>query len=130
MHTKRLLYESVAKRYKPKGWRVRYSKRRAASGSGLADGEKRTIYAPHPYTREGLYVLLHEYAHVHLKHLTNIPLPLTQQEYEAEKWAAHIMRTEGIPVPRSCTRDAKAYIQSHIDKYGETSPHIRKWARE
>jgi len=81
---------------------------RAWSASGL-------IQAPEGKTRQQLYLLAHEAAHVALKHQGS-GIPKHRQEYEAEVWAHAILRRHGISVPRCMTRRAKLYVAWSIVK--------------
>lgn len=147
------MYEDVIKRYRPRGWRVRYSKRKdviaaesfaywslknppAASSSmktvAIADPVKRVIYAPHVVDPFTLHTLLHEFGHVHLKHWSDGESVCHREEYEAERWAAEIVRMEGIKVPRASLRAMRQYIKACIAKDEangiEIQPHVRRFA--
>ena len=146
------MYEEIVKRYRPRGWRVRYSKRKdkiaadclaywqnPVHGSGvgslqtvaIADPIKRVIYAPHVVDPFTLHTLLHEFGHVHLKHWGNGESVQHREEYEAERWAAEIVRMEGIKVPRASLRAMRHYIRACIaadEARGiEIQPHVRRF---
>lgn len=77
-------------------------------------------------------MLLHEFAHVHLKHW-HVGLPEAQIEYEAEHWAIATMRREGIAVPRVMIRKARQYVRWCIKREKEKgrrkiAPHVEEWA--
>jgi hypothetical protein len=124
----------VATRYRPRNVKVRFKrgkKLKPAHAMVRRDGT-RDMLTPRPDTREGLYYYLHEAAHFALRHNYQPYLPNWQIEYEAEKWAASIMRMEGIPVPRTMTADAKKYIRWCIRKdlkRGLKVPYkVRRWS--
>jgi hypothetical protein len=75
-------------------------------------------------TARSLYVFLHECAHAHLGHSYNSKLPRHVEEMQAEQWAHEKMREHGVPVPRSQTKRAKAYVRrkihSAISRGGQT----------
>lgn len=112
---------AVAKRYRPKGVKIKY-KRGKKLGPAYAlvreDGSKEML-TPKPVTREALFYYLHECAHFVLRHW-HMRIPLWQQEYEAEQWAIATMRREGIPVSRRSMADAKNYVHNiavaHIER--------------
>lgn len=101
---------AIAERYKPKGYTIEYRK----SLSGMHYGQSKRILAPRPTTRKALYIFLHECAHAHLGHAHNGKAPRHVEEMEAEKWAHEKMREAGVPVPRSMTKRAKAYVGRKI----------------
>jgi hypothetical protein len=94
--------------------------RRTLTGSawaipGLRVGEllAHGIAAPRPFTRRGLYVYLHEVAHVVLRHCdptVRVRLASSEREEQAEKWAQQAMRRHGLAVPKKELRRAKAYV--------------------
>jgi len=101
---------AVAERYKPEGYTFVYRK----SLSGMHYGVSKIIHAPKPTTRKALYIFLHECAHAHLGHAHNGKAPRHVEEMEAEQWAHEKMRENDIPVPRSMTKRAKAYVGRKI----------------
>ena len=139
-------YISIAAKYAPQGIRIRY-KRKGNLMPAWADLEDKSMLVPVPDNREALYVFLHECAHFHLKHFVpsqsvdprlrfaytgNKPPMLAEQEFEAERWAMHIMRTEGVAVPRSILKQAKRYVHScviaeenHVEKIRKD---VKNWA--
>jgi hypothetical protein len=125
-------YYEIAKRYRPKGVKIRFKKEYCSPAPAYArlleDGTKE-IYTPRPDTRDGLFYYLHECAHVILRHLY-INIPTWKQEYEAEQWAIATMRREGVPVSRTMLKEAKRYVKNCIkeDKSKPKVPYkIRKW---
>ncbi|PWL16442.1 hypothetical protein DKP76_17405 [Falsochrobactrum shanghaiense] len=97
--------------YVPEGYTVKFRK----NLTGVHRGSLRQIEAPQPVTRKSLYIFLHECAHAHL-HGSGSKLPVHVKELQAEKWAHSKMREHGIPVPRSMTERAKAYVAWKIDR--------------
>jgi hypothetical protein len=132
MCTKR--YYKIAKRYRPKGVKIRFKRQFNAPSEAYAmlkqDGTKE-IYTPRPDTRDGLFYFLHECAHVILRHLY-LDLPIWQQEYEAEQWAIATMRREHVPVSRKMLLEAKKYVRDCIKEAGKDVKvpyRVRRWAK-
>jgi hypothetical protein len=91
-------------------WLITYRK----SLTGIAWAKSKRMIAPQPVTRKALYIYLHEAAHLVLNHTGRKPAHV--QEMEAEKQAHVWMREAGIPVPRSMTKRAKAYVGRKIQQ--------------
>jgi hypothetical protein len=94
-------------------------------------GREKLVFVLHqPETPTKLYEWLHECGHVFLDHVRNDG-PASQQEYEAERWAAQTMEREGVPVPPRTIRAAKSYVNRFVKqelRAGETvSPKIIQW---
>lgn len=130
----------IVKRHHPRGWRIYFSKRRTdialaakdkdergVRRDGLincayTDFEKRIIRSPHPLCEYTLQILLHEFAHVHLKHITYVGdpptkgIPLHRQEFEADRWSMEIMRIEGITVTKAIVLSHKRYLRRCIKR--------------
>ncbi|WP_112593099.1 hypothetical protein [Brucella tritici] len=104
-------FYQIGMSYVPEGYTVKFRK----SLSGVHRGWLRQIEAPRPVTRKSLYIFLHECAHAHL-HCGGPKLPVHVKELQAEKWAHSKMREHGIPVPRTMTDRAKAYVARKIDR--------------
>lgn len=119
---------AVVKRHRPRGWRVRESKRRVATLTGEANWNKKTIYCPTLDTREGLFVFLHECGHIHFKHFQDA-LPITQEEYEADRYAISIMQIEGIQVPKTMVDISKHNLRWYSKKFGSNT-YIEKWIKK
>ena len=100
--------------------------------TGRAWAKKREIEAPWPTTsRRRLYILAHEIGHVVIGHHGQRPVYV--QEYEAELFAAALLREHGVSVPRDMTSRAKAYVASKIGRAIRRSalwidPEIADWA--
>lgn len=104
---------------------------------------------PKADTIYGLYMNLHERAHLILRHFNPEDAPdarlremytgngflnEAEQEFQAEQWAITTMERHGVPVPKKVRDDARRYIQecAVLDvKRGDGKPakHIRRWAR-
>lgn len=132
------MYEDIIKRHKPSGWRVCHSKRRteialAAKAKdeakikrdglincAVTDFDNKVIRAPHVGCEYTLQILLHEFAHVKLKHWTYVGdpptkgIPLHKQEFEADRWSMEIMRMEGVAVTAAIRLSHKRYIRHCI----------------
>lgn len=109
-------YRAIAKRYLPKGWRLKERKSRHGN-DGLADASRKTLYCPPLDDAYALYVALHEAGHIHLKHSIcpgrSSKEQLAQQwieEYEAETYAIATCRLEGVKVSRDTLAEARAYV--------------------
>jgi hypothetical protein len=130
-------YIRIAKRYKPRGVKVRFRKDdylSPAHAIEFPDGSKE-MYVPKPVTRDALYMYLHECAHHHLGHIkATYKEPLWKMEYEAEKWTMATMRREGHSVSRAMVMLAKRYVEecAKIDKKkGRPGPNSRitRWMK-
>lgn len=104
-------FYQIGMSYVPEGYTVKFRN----SLSGVHRGWLRQIEAPRPVTRKSLYIFLHEGAHAHL-HCGGPKLPVHVKELQAEKWAHSKMREHGIPVPRTMTDRAKAYVARKINR--------------
>lgn len=95
-------YEDVVKAHRPAGYRL--LRRKMHQNDGLATYQATINVDPGLKGREALFVTLHEFGHVHNRHLRNVPgfrpLPAWQYEYEADQYAINAMREHGIPIPR------------------------------
>lgn len=150
------MYDDIVKRHRPRGWTLTHSKRRtkmaleakAKEEKGInrpigpilaeMDPNKKTIRGPHVVDEYTLHIVLHEFGHVHLKHIFNVGeepdhLPHHKQEFEADEWAMTIMKVEGIKVTEAIKRSAKRYLRHCIAqdlKAGKPiHTHIAKKAR-
>jgi len=122
----------VVHRHRPKGWRVRESKHRYAVSSAEAHYEKRTLYVPTICDKNSLFIFLHECGHVVSRHF-HLDLTAHREEFEAERYAIHVFRNEGIPLPRSVLDEARSRIRGIINqdirKGIRIQPHIARWAK-
>jgi hypothetical protein len=122
--------DEIVKRYRPKGWRVRESKHRYKSRSALADPARRVFYVPTLCDANALFLFLHECGHVHLRHW-HIKQPAHREEFEAERYAANTLRSEGIQLPRWILDDARTRVGMHIEDDERRGiaiqPHVRRW---
>lgn len=95
-------FEDIVDAHRPAGYRL--LRRQLRKNDGLATYQATINVAPHLEGREALFVALHEFGHVHNRHLRNFPgyrvLPAWQYEFEADQYAIQAMRKAGIPVPR------------------------------
>lgn len=110
-----------------------YKFRKRLSGCHWPD--RKHIEAPKPVTRRALYIWLHECAHAILGHRRGGKKPSHVIELEAEQWAHATMRKHGVPVPRSSTINAKAYVARKIrqaEKSGakRIDPRARAFAKK
>ena len=129
----------IVKRYRPRGWRVRQSKYRwawesAEADDGTKDGVRvrpRTISVPTLKDDDSLFLYLHECGHVHQGHF-KLGLPKHREEFEAERYALHVFRNEGIPVTKAIMKAVRARLRGWIDydiKRGvKVQHHIARWA--
>lgn len=143
------MFEGITKRHRPKGWRIRWSKKsneiaeRGRLKRGLkaeildcahADYNKKQIKSPYVVDVFTLHILLHEFGHVHLKHFTTGESHMHKEEYEADRWASEIMRMEGIAVSNEIRRSIKRYARfcvKHDERKGiEIKPHIKRFVKE
>ena len=101
----------VAEKFVPNGYRIIHKQRL----SGHVFWKNREFHVPRPVTRKALYIYLHEYAHIYLKH-NEADLPIHRREYEAETWAIRMMEYEDIPPPFKMIQQGKAYVLNEIIK--------------
>ena len=122
----------IVRRHRPKGWRIRESKHRWSWESAAADGVKRTLYVPTLKDDDSLFLYLHEVGHVVQNHF-KIVLPKHREEFEAERFALHVFRNEGIPVTRHIMKGVRARLCGIIDrdirKGIKIQRHIARWAK-
>jgi hypothetical protein len=123
--------DDIVKRYRPRGWRVRQSKHRWEWSSASANPSKRTLYVPTLDDADALYLYLHEAGHVRLGHFEH-DIPAHREEFAAEHFAVHTLRTENVCVTKLMIKDAKYRVRLHIDadiKKGiPIQRHIARWA--
>lgn len=151
------MYEDLLKKHRPRGWRIYHSKRRtekaleakASDERGVqrarlidcayADFDKKIIRAPLAVCEYTLQIVLHEFAHVHLKHVTYVgedpsKNPLHVQEFEADRLSMEWMRMAGVPVTKAIKNSHKRYLRHCIGKDEAQAvtirPHIKKRARK
>jgi hypothetical protein len=132
--------DEIVKRYRPRGWRVRQSKYRwnwesAEADDGVRNGVRvkpRTISVPTLIDADSLFLYLHEVGHVTLGHFQH-KLPRHREEFEAERFALHVFRSEGIPVTKKIMKGVRArlnvHIQYDIDHDVPIQHHIARWAK-
>jgi hypothetical protein len=115
----------IAARYLPAS--VTVSTRKIKGADGAAFFNSKRIYAPRVVDHRTLFIFLHECAHFHLGHHSD-EIHSPQREFEAEKWAIHTMRSEGLTVSREIIRQAKINVADSItDSGGKAAPHIKRW---
>lgn len=124
--------DAIVKRHRPKGWRVRESRHRYAVTSAEAHYEKRTLYVPTLCDTGSLFLFLHECGHVVSGHF-HTSLPQHREEYEAERYAIHVFRNEGVPLSRNLLGEARSRVRGIINQDAnrgiKIQPHIARWAK-
>lgn len=150
-------YEAILKKHRPRGYTLHPSKRRTeialkakdADERGVrrkdlidcayVDFDRRLIRVPYVGCSYTLQIVLHEFAHVHLKHVSFVgedpsKHPLHVQEFEADRLSMEWMRMAGIPVTAAIKKSHKRYLRHCIgqdEAQGVTiRPHIRKRANK
>lgn len=122
----------IAKRYRPRGYRISESRKRWRSNSAAVCNIKRIIYCPTLECDESLFLYLHEVGHVTKQHFAR-KLPAHREEFEAEQFAVHIFRVEGIPLTkyiRDTIRERLcSWIASDMKKNVPIERHIARWAK-
>jgi hypothetical protein len=123
----------IVKRHRPRGWRVRESKHRFKVNSGLADHNRRTLYVPTLIDESALFLFLHECGHVKHRHFdSDVNQPIHRDEFEAEQYAIHVFKNEGIRLPRELLSRARERVRhwiAHDEKHGvPIQAHVRRWA--
>lgn len=129
--------DEIVKRYRPRGWRVAQSEHRWRWNSAESDNAKRTLYVPTlragHRSDESLFLYLHEVGHVVKKHFER-ELTHHREEFEAELFAVHIFRVEGIPVTkyiRETIRERlRGWIASDMKKDIPIERHIDRWVNQ
>jgi len=129
----RIILCSIIERYRPRGWKVIEKWPEDQGGfvtrwgrvSGITVYHEKTIYCLPVFTRESLYVFLHECGHVHLGHGDDHESALALHEFEAEEFAKVSMRSMGIAVPRGMLRSAREYVRSCIESQPEVDQERR-----
>ena len=128
------MHDELIHRFRPRGWKVIHTRRKtelleaakkaALSGKmrktaeqavAVADASTKTIFVPKISDAASLLALFHEFGHVHLEHWGRGTSTMHQEEYEAERWAFHTLRTAGIVIPRWCLVHSRAYIRTCIE---------------
>ena len=121
----------LVKRYRPRGWSIKESHRHRTGG--LVDGETRTITVPRLETVWGLHIFFHEIGHIYRDHFKRMSMCRHQEEYEAEIYALHLMRAEGIHIPahiiKSCRENVRLRCQEDAAKFLRINCKIARWAR-
>lgn len=121
----------IVKRHRPRGWRVRESKHRYTVQSALVNPVTRTLYVPSLIDESALFLFLHECGHVRHRHF-EIAQPSHREEFEAEQYAVHIFKTEGIQLPRVVLSDARERVRRWIARDEKhdvpIQAHVRRWA--
>lgn len=129
------MYEAIVKRHKPQGWVVRtkklycdraatykvelLTKKRLTSPlhtlaeTCVFDDGTKFIYIPKVVDEFTLQIVLHEFGHVRLGHLRADykGSPSHKEEWEAERWAINVMRTEGVVVTKEVIRSMRRYLK-------------------
>lgn len=122
----------IVKRYRPRGWRIRQSHHRWVWRTALVVWETKTIHVPTLKDEESLFIFMHEVGHITHGHF-RMGLSSHREEFEAERFAIHIFRTEGIPVTQSIMNLARLRIQEWIKRDLKEDvviqPHIARWAK-
>jgi hypothetical protein len=122
----------IVKRHRPRGWRVRQSRHRWTWESAEADNIKRILSVPTLKDDISLFLYLHECGHVHQDHF-KIALPRHREEFEAERYALHVFRNEGIPVTKAIMSGVRYRLGIHIEydikRNTPIQRHIARWAK-
>lgn len=122
----------IVKRHRPRGWRIAQSKHRWDWSSASADWARRTLSVPTLKDDDSLFLYLHEIGHIVRRHFS-LKLAHHREEFEAEHFAVHVFRTEGIPVTKLIISDARdrlcAAIEADTKKQIPIQRHIARWAK-
>ena len=122
----------VVKRHRPRGWRVRQSQHRWEWESAEADDTKRILSVPTLKDDDSLFLYLHEVGHVKQDHF-KLKLAKHREEFEAERFALHIFRNEGIPVTKAIMKAVRmrlcGWIDYDIRRGVKIQHHIARWAK-
>lgn len=113
--------DEIVKRYRPRGWSIRESEHRwywesAEADNGMRKGVRvkpRVIACPTLRDADSLFLFLHEVGHVRLGHF-KLKLVRHREEFEAERFAIHVFRCEGIPVTKNIRTRIRERLRQHI----------------
>ncbi len=101
----------IVRQHKPRGWKIVATMRGHPEHRGLTYGPPdRIIKCQRVKDIETLATFLHECAHVHLGHFQTDQPPHVE-EYEAERYAQHILAAWGID-----SQPHKAYVARVIEE--------------
>lgn len=131
--TKRQLAD-IVRRHKPRGYRIRHTKRMTKLMNGYASYRRKVLVVPQLINVEGLYVYLHECGHVHMCHFHKKVRPIPhREEYEAELYAINALRAERVFFPLRLRQAARAYIARHVRQDRKAKhdicQHVVLWSR-
>jgi hypothetical protein len=131
----------IVKRHRPRGWKVKQSAYRWKWSSADTHRTKRVngivqlvklIEVPTINDDDSLFIYLHEVGHVVQGHFA-LKLPRHREEFEAERFALHVFRNEGIPVTKYIMKKVRYRLCQHIKydiKHGNPiQHHIARWAK-
>lgn len=148
-------FDAILKRHRPRGYKIAPSKRRTEIAlkakdadvrnvrrkdlidCAYVDFDRKIIRIPYVGCTYTLQIVLHEFAHVHLKHISYVgephdKNPLHIQEFEADRLSMEWMRMAGFTVTAAIKRSHKRYLRhviAHDEGHGVAiKPHIRKRA--
>jgi hypothetical protein len=112
----KLRFIEIALSETPKDVRLTVPRRSLTGRTGKLPQGGYRLDVPRPFTRQALYVFLHECAHIVLGHCDSSSKSRHRQEYEAERFAHEAMRRHGVPVPRRQSERAKRYVARKIEQ--------------
>ena len=119
--------DGILRRHLPRGWKLRVE---PMPDRGIAEFKTRTLWLKYA---TDVFAFLHEVGHVRCAHWGDAKVPRHVQEYEAERYAIHVMRAEGLRVPHREIRDAKDNVRDRVreDEYRQIKidPKIRRWCK-
>jgi hypothetical protein len=131
----------IVKRHRPRGWQVHQSAHRWRWESADAHDTRKIngkvvsthlLEVPTLKDDDSLFLYLHEVGHVVQGHF-KLKLPRHREEFEAERFALHVFRNEGIPVTRHIMKALRARlcgsIQYDIKRGIPIQHHIARWAK-
>jgi hypothetical protein len=124
--------DEIVKRYRPRGYTIKPTHHRWQWDTAEVCNKKRVIACPTLKDDESLFLFIHEVGHVTLGHFKH-KLPRHKEEFEAERFALHVFRAEGIPVTKYIMNLVRLRLQGHIDYDLKRNipilPHVARWAR-
>lgn len=101
----------IVNRRLPAGWCIVW--RLSTPGCrGYCSFERKEVHTPFVLTRSDLFVALHEIAHACIHHQNKMAKHV--EEYEAERLAILMMRSEGIAVPKIELASARENVLEKI----------------
>ena len=109
-------FDHIVQSHRPAGYEIK--KRKLNAVNGETKFVRRINLNKDLSPRNMLFVLLHEFGHVHMRHLTrdgHVTDGLWQDEYEADQYAIKAMRHAGVPIPKDILAQHKLLVRDRVE---------------